>query len=92
MDVGQLLAVLQQQAQLFQPTVEQQTNTLAQAMNAMADMMRTLQTDRAPVKEKELMMMLNNFGKVEEYENWRFQMVQFLSQELYFLSFGMDRK
>ena len=34
---------------------EQQTNTLAQAMHAMADMVRTLQADRVPVKEKELM-------------------------------------
>ena len=49
MDVGQLPAMLQQQAQFFQETVEQQTNTLAQAM---ADMVRTLQADRVPVKEK----------------------------------------
>ena len=41
MDVGQLPALLQQQAQFFQQTVEQQTNTLAQAMNAMADMVRS---------------------------------------------------
>ena len=54
MGAGQLPALLQQQAQFFQQTVEQQTNTLAQAMNAMADMMRTLQADRIPVKEKEL--------------------------------------
>ena len=53
MDVGQLPALLQQQAQFFQQTVEQQTNTLAQAMNAMADVVRTLQADRVPVKEKE---------------------------------------
>ena len=55
MYVGQLPALLQQQAQFFQQTVEQQTNTLAQAMNAMADVVRTLQADRVPVKEKELM-------------------------------------
>ena len=94
MDVGQLPALLQQQAQFFQQTVEQQTNTLAQAMNAVADMVRTLQADRVPVKEKELMttkraftMLPNNFGKVEEFENWRFQMVQFLSQKPYFVAF-----
>ena len=26
-------------------------------------------------------------GRVEEYENWRFQVRQFLSQELYFVEF-----
>ena len=87
MDVGQLAALLQQQAQFFQQTVEQQTKTLEQVMNAMADMVRTLQADRVPVKEKELMttkrvftMLPNYSGKVEEDENWRLQMVQFLSQ------------
>ena len=45
----------QQQTQFFQQIVEQQTITLAQTMNAMADMMRTLQADRVPVKEKEFM-------------------------------------
>ena len=93
-DVGQLPALLQQQAQFFQQTVEQQTNTLAQALNAMADMVRTLQADRVPVKEKELMttkraftMLPNYSGKGEEHDNWRFQMVQFLSQEPYFVAF-----
>ena len=63
-------------------------------MNAMADMVRTLQADRVRVKEKELKttkraftMLPNYSGKVEEYENWRFQMVQFLSQEPYFVAF-----
>ena len=45
-DVGQVPAMLQQQAQFFQQTVEQQTNTVAQAMNATADMMLTFQADR----------------------------------------------
>ena len=62
-DAGQSRALLHQQAQFFQQTVEQQTNTLAQAMNANADMMRTLQADRVP----------NHSGKVEEYENCRFR-------------------
>ena len=48
---GSIIRLLQQQAQFFQQTVEQQTNTLAQAMNAMADMMRTLQADRVPMKD-----------------------------------------
>ena len=64
-------------------------------MNAMADMVRTLQADRVPVKVKELMttkraftMLPNYSGKVEEEnENWRFQTVQFLSQEPYFVAF-----
>ena len=94
MDVRQLSALLQQQAQFFQQTLEQQTNTLAQAMNAMADMMRTSQADRVPVKEKELMttkrvftMLPNCSGQVEEYENWRFQMAHFSSQEPFFVEF-----
>ena len=94
MDVGQLSALLQQQAQFFQQTVEQQTNTLAQAMYAMADVMRTLQADRVPVKEKELMttkrvftMLPNCSGHVEEYENWRFQMAYVSSQEPFFVEF-----
>ena len=32
-------------------------------------------------------MLPNYSGKVEEYETWRFQMVQFLSQEPYFVAF-----
>ena len=59
----------------------QQTNTLAQAMNAMADMVRTLQADRVPLKEKELMTtkraltkLPNSSGKAEECENWLLQM------------------
>ena len=67
MDVGQLPALLQQQAQFFQQTVEQQTNTLAQAMNAMADMVRTLQADRVPVKEKELMTTKRAFTMLPNY-------------------------
>ena len=51
MDVTQVPALLQQQAQFFHYTVEQQTNTVAQAVNAAADMMRTFQADRVPVKE-----------------------------------------
>ena len=68
MDVAQLPALLQQQAQFFEQTVEEEMNTLAQAMNA--------QADRVPVKEKELTttkraftMLPNYSGKVEEYEN-----------------------
>ena len=51
MDVTQVPALLQQQAQFFQQTVEQQTNTVAQAVNATAGMLRTFQADRVPVKE-----------------------------------------
>ena len=53
----------------------------AQAMNAMADMVRTLQADRVPLKEKELMTtkraltkLPNSCGKAEERENWVLQM------------------
>ena len=88
MDVAQLPALLQQQAQFFEQTVEEEMNTLAQAMNA--------QADRVPVKEKELTttkraftMLPNYSGKVEEYENGRFQMAQFL-QEPYYGHLGMD--
>ena len=88
MDVGQLQALLQRQAQFFQQTVGQKTNTPAQAMNAVEGMMRTSQADRCPMKEKELMttkhaftMLPNYSGNVEEYENWRFLMVQFFLQK-----------
>ena len=54
----------------------QQTNTLAQA-----EMVRTLQTDRVPLKEKEhtttkraLAGLPNSSGKAEECENWLLQM------------------
>ena len=77
MDAGQLQALLQQQAQFPQQTVEQQTNAHTQAMNAMAEMVRALQIDvRASteskflVKDKESMttkraftMLPHNFGK-----------------------------
>ena len=56
----------------------------------MTDMMHASQTDRVTVKEKELMTTKRAFtmlphcsGKIEEHENWRFLMVQFLSQEPY---------
>ena len=89
------------QAQFLQQTVEQLTNTHTQAMNAMAEMVRALQIDvRASaeskflVKDKESMTtkraftMLPHFsGKVEEYETWSFQLIQFLSQEPYFVEF-----
>ena len=45
MDAGQLQALLQQQAQFLQQTVEQQTSAHTQAMNAMAEMIRALQID-----------------------------------------------
>ena len=45
MDAGQVQALLQQQAQFLQQTVEQQTNAHAQATNAMAEMVRALQID-----------------------------------------------
>ena len=99
MDAGQLQALLQQQAQFLQQTVEQQTNAHTQAMNAMAEMIRALQIDvRASaeskflVKDKESMTTKRTCttrhhysGKVEEYETWRFQMIQFLSQEPHFV-------
>ena len=89
-------SLLQQQAQFLQQTVEQQTNAHTQAMNAMAEMLRALHTDvRASaeskflVNDKESMtskgactMLLHSSGKVEEYETWRFQLIQFLSQEV----------
>ena len=67
----------------------------------MAEMVRALQSDvraaaecRFQTKEKELMttkraftMLPNYSGKVEEYENWRFQMIQFLSQDPCFVKF-----
>ena len=101
MDAGQVQALLQQQAQFLQQTVEQQTNAHTQAMNAMAEMVRALQIDvraaaesRFQAKDKELMttkraftMLPHYSGKVEEYETWRFQMIQFLSQEPYFVEF-----
>ena len=100
MDAGQLQALLQQQAQFLQQTVEQQTNAHTQAMNAMAEMVRALQIDvRASaeskflVKDKESMTTKRAFtmphysGKVEEYVTWRFQLIQFLSQEPYFVEF-----
>ena len=101
MDAGQLQALLQQQAQFLQQTVEQQTNAHTQAMNAMAEMVRALQIDvRASaeskflVKDRESMttkraftMLPHYLGKVEEYETWRFQFIQFLSQEPYFVEF-----
>ena len=67
------------------------TDKHTQAMNAMAEMVRTLQIDVGAAaeskfrpKDKESMttkraftMLPNYSGKVEEYENWRFQMIQF---------------
>ena len=101
MDAGQLQALLQEQAQFLQPTVEQQTNAHTQAMNAMAETIRALQIDvRASaeskflVKDKESMttmraftMLLHYSGKVEECETWCCQLIQFLSQESYFVEF-----
>ena len=68
----------------------------------MAEMVRALQLDvraaaesRFQAKDKELMttkcaftMLLHYSGKVEEYETWRFQMIQFLSQEPHFVEFS----
>ena len=45
MAAGQLQALLQQQAQFLQQTVQQLTNAHTQAMTAMAEMVRTLQID-----------------------------------------------
>ena len=45
MDAGQIQALLQQQAQFPQQTVEQQTSAHTEAMNAMAEMIRALQID-----------------------------------------------
>ena len=70
-------------------------------MNAKVEMVRALQSDvraaaecRFQTKEKELMttkraftMLPNYSGKVEECENWRFQMIQFLSQDPYSMKF-----
>ena len=95
MEAGQLQALLQQQAQFPQQTVEQQKNAHTQATNAIAEMVRALQMDvRASaestflVKDKESMttkraltMLPHYAGKVEEYETWRFQLIHFLSQE-----------
>ena len=101
MDAGQLEGLLQQHAQFLQQTVEQQTNAHTLAMNAMAEMVRALQIDvRASaeskflVKDRESMttkraftMLPHYLGKVEEYETWRCQFIQFLSQEPYFVEF-----
>ena len=95
MEAAQVQALLQQQAQFLQQTLEQQTNVHTQAMNAMAEMVRALQVDvkaaaeqRGQPREKEMMttkraftMLPNYTGKVEDYENWRFQLIQFLSQD-----------
>ena len=102
MDAGQLQALLQQQAQFLQQTVEQQTNAHTQAMNAMTEMVRAPQIDvRASAESKFLVMDKESMTtkraftmlpphysrKVEEYETWRFQLIQFLSQEPYFVEF-----
>ena len=101
MDVGQTQALLQQQAQFQQQTVEQQTNAHTQAMNALAERVRALQIvvraaaeSKFLAKDKEIMttkraftMLLHYSGKVEEYETWRFQLIQFLSQGPYFVEF-----
>ena len=94
---GRAQALLQQQVQFLQQTVEQQTTAHTRAMNAMAEMVRALQADgRAAAewsfqtKEKELVttkraftMLPNYSGKFHEYEYWRFQVIQFLFQEFY---------
>ena len=66
----------------------------------MAEMVRALQIDvRATAESKFLakdeesmttkraFTMLHYSGKVEEYETWRFQLIQFLSQEPYIVEF-----
>ena len=69
MDVGQLPALLQPHALFFQQTVEQ-TNTLAQATNANADVM---QADRVLGEGEGTHDDQTCFhNKVEEYENWAF--------------------
>ena len=92
-DAGQVQAFPEQQAQFLQQTVEQQTNAHTQAMNAMAEMVRVYKIDvraaaesRFQAKDKEFMTTKRTFtmlpqysGNVEEYETWRFQMIQFLS-------------
>ena len=62
MDAGQIEALLQQQAHFLQQTMEQPTNAHTQAMNAMAEMVRSLQSDvraaaecRFQTKENEFM-------------------------------------
>ena len=101
MDPGQLQAFLEQQAQFLRQTVEQQTNAHTQAMNAMAEMVRALQIDVRASAESEFLLkdqesmttkraftMLPHYsGNVKEYETWRFQLIQFLSQEPYFVEF-----
>ena len=81
--------------------LEQQTNAQTQAMNAMAEMVRALQIDvgasaesKFLVKDKESMttkraftMLRHYSGKVAQCQTWRFQLIQFLSQEPYFVEF-----
>ena len=89
MDMGQLPAVLQQQARCFQEIVEQRCGRC----------MRTLQADCVPMKEKELMttkraftVLPNYSGKVEEYEHWLADGGTLVRRSLLCGVFGMDRK
>ena len=95
MEVAQVQTLLQQQAQFLKDTIEQQTNAHAQAMTTMAQMVQALQADvkaaadqRSQPREKEGLTAKRAFtmlpyynGKVDEYDTWRFQMIQFLSQD-----------
>ena len=76
--------------------VEQQTNAHTQSMNAMAEMVRVLQIgvrasaeskflakDKESTTTKRAFTMPPHYsGKVEEYETWRFQLVEWIENDL----------
>ena len=91
--------LLEQQAQYMKDLIEQQAATNLQNMNAMAQMLNVVQEDMRTAAEsrthnkenltaKRAFSLLPTYtGKVEEYDTWRFQMVQFLCHEKYFPKF-----
>ena len=94
----QLRALLEQQAQLLQQTVQAQALAHQQAMQAVASMVTSLQAEMASSKDRAyepkglttqraFTLLPNYSGKVEEYEGWRFQMTQFLAEDPFFVKF-----
>ena len=94
MDAAQLQQVLESQAVFFQNMNQQNRAAMEQMVSALQREVRTSTETREKPRDKEGMTTRRAFsmlpsynGKPEEYDTWRFQVTQFLAQDVYLPKF-----